>query len=63
MGSNARRGHAGENDLLHWRAGQPGPLEFAAGDHVHAGTEPAQEAQDVEVGGGLDGVVEMSVER
>ena len=54
---------AGEDDVRHRRAGQPGALHLAARDHVHAGAERAQQAAEVEVGARLDGVVEPRPER
>ena len=54
---------AGEDDVGHRRAGEPGALHLAARDHVHAGAERAQQAAEVEVGAGLDGVVEARSER
>ncbi len=53
----------GENDVGHRRARKPGPLELAARNHVHAGTERTQEAAKVEVGAGLDRVMQVRVQR
>ncbi len=53
---------AGEDDLGHRRAGQPGALQLAARDHVHAGAQLAQQPAEVQVGARLDGVAQARPE-
>lgn len=49
---------AGEGDAGHGSAAEPGAFEFTTGDDVHSGAEGGEEAADVEVAAGFEGVAE-----
>jgi len=56
-------GHSGEDNVRHGCAGQPGTLYLPTGHHIHSCAETTEQAADMQIGTGLEGVVGIGTKR